>query len=52
MTWSTLKAFADNKLEMGGMFEFPLDRVENIVEKDENFTSISTFPGSQKPGIV
>ena len=36
LDWSSLKAFADDKLKMVQMLEFFLDRVENFAGKGEN----------------
>ena len=61
--WSKLKGYADNKRNVRGKLKFVLERVENIVGKDENvgyhhfllfpqcFQKLS-FSGLLKVGIV
>ena len=36
ISWSKIKAFADDKIKIAKMFIFIFDMVENIVEKGEN----------------
>ena len=35
-TWSKLKAFADNKINVNQILKFDLERVESFVRKGEN----------------
>ena len=43
LDWSKFKAFADDKSKVAQMMNFVLDRVENIVGKDEN-AGFSFYP--------
>ena len=52
LTWSKLKAFADNKLDVVEVMISIFDRVENTVEKGENADIWNRFNSVPKDKIL